>query len=89
MDEPEEHASADPEHHDSRERHSSGTYLAPYVPETEPEPEGVAGYRSRSVTAALVAVALVVAVGAGGTVYAVLGDGPGETPTAPSAPASP
>jgi hypothetical protein len=64
MEEPEEHASADPEHHDSRERHSSGTYLAPYAP--EPEPEGEAEYRSRSVTAALVAVALVVAVGAGG-----------------------
>ncbi|MEV7732386.1 hypothetical protein AB0O75_09830 [Streptomyces sp. NPDC088921] len=87
MDEPEEHASADPEHHDSRERHLPGTYLAPYAP--EPESEGEAGYRSRSVTAALVAVALVVAVGAGGTVYAVLGDGPGEAPTAPSAPASP
>ncbi|WP_328781343.1 hypothetical protein OIE52_27950 [Streptomyces canus] len=40
-------------------------------------------------TAALVAVALVVAVGAGGTVYAVLGDGPQAAPTAPSAPASP
>lgn len=87
MEMPEEHASADPEHHDSRERHSPGTYLIPYAP--EPEPQGEAGYRSRSVTAALVAVALVVAVGAGGTVYAVLGDGPQVAPTAPSAPASP
>ena len=83
MDEPEEHASAEPEHHHSRERHSPRTYLTPYVP------EGEAAHRSRSVTAALVAVALVVAVGAGGTVYAVLGDGPQVAPTAPSAPASP
>jgi uncharacterized protein HemX len=87
MEEPEEHASADPEHHDSRERHSSGTYLAPYAP--EPEPEGEAEYRSRSVTAALVAVALVVAVGAGGTVYAALDEGPQAAPTAPSAQPSP
>jgi hypothetical protein len=87
MDEPEEHASAAPEHHHSRERHAPRTYLTPYVP--EPEPEGEAAHRSRSVTAALVAIALVVAVGAGATVHAVLGEGPHETPTAPSAPASP
>ena len=87
MEEPEEHASAEPEHHDSRNRHSPDTYLIPYAP--EPGPEGEAEYRSRSVTAALVAVALVVAVGAGGTVYAVLGDGPREAPAAPSAPAAP
>ncbi|MEV3913231.1 hypothetical protein [Streptomyces canus] len=86
MEEPEEHASAEPEHHHSRERHAPRTYLPPYAP----EPEEEAGRRSRSVTVALVAVALVVAVGAGGTVYAVLGDGPREAPTtAPSAPASP
>jgi hypothetical protein len=85
MEMPEEHASADPEHHDSRERHSPGTYLIPYAP----EPEGEAGYRSRSVTAALVAVALVVAVGAGGTVHAALDDGPRDPVTAPSAPVSP
>jgi hypothetical protein len=77
---PEEHASAGPEHGPSRERPSPGTYLTPYAPEPEP------GYRSRPVTAVLVAVALVVAVGAGGAVYAVLDDeSPGATPTVPSA----
>ncbi|MFF0080140.1 hypothetical protein ACFYR1_10620 [Streptomyces canus] len=85
MEEPEEHASAEPERPHSRERPSPRTYLTPYAP----DPEGEAGYRSRSVTATLVAVALVVAVGAGCTVYAVLDDGPQVTPTAPSAPASP
>ncbi|MCX4858476.1 hypothetical protein OG426_29650 [Streptomyces canus] len=85
MEEPEEHASAEPEHHHSRERHSPRAYLTPYAP----EPEEEAAHRSRSVTAALLAVALVVAVGAGGTLYAVLGDGPQAAPTAPSAPVSP
>lgn len=35
MEEPEEHASAEPEHHHSRERHSPRTYLTPYAPEPE------------------------------------------------------
>lgn len=85
MDEPEEHASADPEHHDSRERHSSGTYLAPYVPEPEGM-RGTAAVPSRPPSSPSRWWSPWVA---GGTVYAVLGDGPGETPTAPSAPASP
>jgi hypothetical protein len=86
VEESEEHAAADPEHGHSRQRPSPGTYLTPYAPEPEEGP----GYRSRPVTAALVAVALVVAVGAGGAVYAILEDtGPSMTPTAPSAPVSP
>ncbi|MEU9172083.1 hypothetical protein AB0D34_30535 [Streptomyces sp. NPDC048420] len=79
MESPEEHASAGPEHHHSRERSSPGTYMTPYAP----DPEGESG-RSRPVTAALVAVALVVAIGAGGTVHAVLDDdAPRVAPTAP------
>ena len=82
----EEHASAEPEHDPSRARPSPGTYLTPYPPDPEEEP----GDRSRRVTAALVAAALVVAVGAGGTVYAVLDDsGPSTAPTAPPASATP
>lgn len=82
----EEHASAEPERALSRERPSPGTYMTPYTP----EPDGEPGHRSRPVTAALVAVALVVAVGAGATVYAVLGDdGPQVAPTAPATPLSP
>ncbi|MEU1478811.1 hypothetical protein ACFYZ8_21585 [Streptomyces sp. NPDC001668] len=85
MESPEEHACAEPEHHHSRDRSSPGTYLTPYVP----EPDGSPG-RSRPVTAALVAVALVVAVGAGGTVHSVLDDdGPEVAPTAPPAPLTP
>lgn len=84
MEGPEEHASAEPEHDPSRERPSPGTYLTPYPPDPEEEESGG---RSRPVTAALVAVALVVAVGAGGAVHAVLdGDGPRTAPTAPTAP---
>ncbi|MFF0014616.1 hypothetical protein [Streptomyces sp. NPDC005374] len=86
MEGPEEHASAEPEHDDSRQRPSPGTYMTPYAPEPKEEP----GHRSRPVTAALVAAALVVAVGAGWTVYATLdAEGPGAAPTAPTAPVSP
>jgi uncharacterized protein HemX len=85
----EEHGSADPadgeERVHARERFPSGAHLTPYP--SEPEPE--AGHRSRAVTVALLAVALVVALGAGGAVFGVLlGDeGRGAAPTAP--PASP
>jgi hypothetical protein len=81
----EEHGSAGPADGEgrghARERPSPGTYLTPYPAETDPE----AAHRSRAVTVALLAVALVVALGAGGTVYAVLDDeGPDAAPTAPS-----
>lgn len=86
MEESEEHASADPERGHSRPRPSPGTYLTPYAPEPEEGP----GHRSRPVTAALVTVALVVAVGAGGAVHAILEDpGPSAPSTVPSAPGSP
>ncbi|WP_328749047.1 hypothetical protein OHT57_26765 [Streptomyces sp. NBC_00285] len=86
MEESEEHASAGPEDGHSRQRPSPGPYLTPYAP----EPEEAPGYRSRPVTAALVAVALVVALGAGATVWAILEDpGPSVAPSAPSAPVSP
>ncbi|NEB00498.1 hypothetical protein G3I78_15725 [Streptomyces sp. SID13726] len=63
-----------------RERPSPGTYLTPYP--SEPDP--AAGGRSRVGTAALVVVALVVALGAGGAVHAALDDdGTGVAPTAP------
>ncbi|MET7733798.1 hypothetical protein ABZT02_20865 [Streptomyces sp. NPDC005402] len=81
----EEHGSADPADGDgrdpARERPAPGTYMTPYRWETDPE----TGYRSRAVTLALLAIALVVALGAGGTVYAVLDEeGPGAAPPAPS-----
>ncbi|MFJ9154869.1 hypothetical protein ACIRP7_44115 [Streptomyces sp. NPDC102270] len=80
----EEHGSAGPADGEGRahaqERSTPGTYLTPYPPEQE------ADHRSRAVTAALLATALVVALGAGGAVYGVLADeGPAVTPTAPSA----
>ena len=83
---PEEHATAEPEpeHGPSRERLPPGTYLTPYAPESEGEP----GHRSRPVTAALVAAALVVALGAGSAVHTVLNNSdPAATPS--SVPASP
>ncbi|EDY56917.1 MULTISPECIES: hypothetical protein [Streptomyces] len=84
----EEHGSADPAdgagRGHARESLSPGTHMTPYRWESDPEP----GDRSRAVTLALLAVALVVALGAGGSVYAVLDDeSPGAAPTAP--PASP
>lgn len=83
----EEHGSADPaegEAHDhSRQPPAPGTYVTPYPPDPEVEP----GPRSRPVTAALVAAALVVAVGAGSTLHTALNH---DTPhPAPSVPASP
>jgi uncharacterized protein HemX len=80
----EEHGSAGPADGEglahAQERTTPGTYLTPYP--SEPE----ADHRSRAVTAALLATALVVALGAGGAVYGVLADeGPAVTPTAPSA----
>ncbi len=82
----EEHATAEPEpeHGPSRERLPPGTYLAPYTP----EPEGEPGPRSRPVTAALVAAALVVVLGAGSAVHTVLNSGD-PAPAPPSATASP
>ncbi|MDH6517582.1 uncharacterized protein HemX [Streptomyces sp. SAI-135] len=81
----EEHGSAGPAEGEgrghARERPVLGTYITPY-PSAGPR----AGDRSRAVTLALLAVALVVALGAGGSVYAVLDDkGPGTAPTAPVA----
>lgn len=82
----EEHGSAGPADGEgrghARERPSLGTYITPYPSQADPR----AGERSRAVTLALLAVALVVALGAGGSVYAVLDDeGPGAAPTAPAA----
>ncbi|MFF1722321.1 hypothetical protein [Streptomyces sviceus] len=82
----EEHGSAGPADGEgrghARERPSPGTWRTPYRWESDPE----SGDRSRAVTLALLAVALVVALGAGGSVYAVLDDeSPGAAPTAPSA----
>ncbi|MFE3033292.1 hypothetical protein ACFXKY_16800 [Streptomyces canus] len=82
----EEHGSADPADGEGRdhvrERPSPGTYLTPYPS----EPGALPGDRSRAVTLALLAIALVVALGAGGSVYAVLDDeSPGAAPTAPAA----
>ncbi|MET8080419.1 hypothetical protein [Streptomyces sp. NPDC005303] len=82
----EEHGCADPAEGEgrghAREYLSPGTYMTPYRWETDPE----TGDRSRAVTLALLAIALVVALGAGGTVYAVLDEeGPGAAPPAPSA----
>ncbi|MFK4103803.1 hypothetical protein ACI2L1_27715 [Streptomyces sp. NPDC019531] len=86
MEGPEEHAAAEPEQGHSRERPSPGAYMTPYGPEQEGEP----AHRSRPVTAALVAVALVVAIGAGGTLHAVLDDdGPSVAPTVPPVSVSP
>ncbi|MGX1368497.1 hypothetical protein RKD19_003856 [Streptomyces canus] len=84
----EEHGSAGPVDGEgrghARERPALGTYITPYPSEACPG----AGERSRAVTLALLAVALVVALGAGGSVYAVLDDeGPGAAP--PTVPASP
>ncbi|MET7692722.1 hypothetical protein ABZT06_32955 [Streptomyces sp. NPDC005483] len=82
----EEHGSAGPADGEARgharERPAPGAYMTPYRWESDPE----TGNRSRAVTLALLAVALVVALGAGGTVYAVLDEeGPGAAPPAPSA----
>lgn len=77
---PREHAPARPAYGDPQQHPSSadvpGTpYCYPTVPEEESEP----WRRSGRSTAALVAVALVVAVGAGATVHTVLkGGGPAE-----------
>lgn len=80
----EEHGSAGPADGEGRahvrEPSTPGSYLTPYPSETE------AGHRSRAVTVALLATALVVALGAGGSVYGVLADeGPGAAPAVPSA----
>ncbi|MEV7072048.1 hypothetical protein ACIQJT_18005 [Streptomyces sp. NPDC091972] len=84
----EEHGAAEPADGEGRGHargpRTPGVYLTPYPP--EPGPAAVE--RSRAVTLALLAVALVVALGAGGTVYAVLDDeGPAAPGTAPTAPA--
>ncbi|MFF3978632.1 serine/threonine-protein kinase [Streptomyces sp. NPDC001828] len=62
--------------HDWHDRHYTPTY-SPYAPEPDPEPPL---RRSAKTTAALIAVALVVAVGAGGSVYAFMRGGPQKPP---------
>ncbi|MEV6049371.1 serine/threonine-protein kinase [Streptomyces xanthochromogenes] len=59
------------------------TAYAPYSPEPDPEPPL---RRSAKSTVALIAVALVVAVGAGGSVYAFMSSGPERPDPKPTAP---
>ncbi|MFF7948783.1 hypothetical protein [Streptomyces griseorubiginosus] len=84
---PEEHTAAEPEpdHGPSREHLPPGTYLPPCTPDQE----GAPAHRSRPVTAALLAVAVVVALGAGSAVHTALtGDSPATAPSS-SVPVSP
>ncbi|MFC8361444.1 hypothetical protein ACFUIY_16470 [Streptomyces griseorubiginosus] len=77
---PEEHTAAapEPDHGPSREHLPPGTYLPPYIPDQEGDP----AHRSRPVTAALIAAAVVVALGAGSAVHTALnGDGPVTAPS--------
>ncbi|MFF7050620.1 hypothetical protein ACFY94_19875 [Streptomyces griseorubiginosus] len=77
---PEEHTAAEPEpdHGPSREHLPPGTYLPPYTQDRE----GAPAQRSRPVTAALMAVAVVVALGAGSAVHTALtSDGPATAPS--------
>ena len=71
-------AEPEPDYGPSREHLPPGTYLPPYTPDQE----GAPANRSRPVTAALMAVPVVVALGAGSALHTALNtDDPATAPS--------